>query len=295
MRPPWKLKLAVVLIAGAVTAAVCEEMKLPPLTSVSGNPRLPGKFVWADLVTDDVQKVRPFYKELFGWTFLDYGNYAIASNDERPLCGMFQRPRPADRPDAKPRWFAYMSVKDVSKAQAAVMKAGGRVLAPRRKMPDRGEQAVFADPEGVLFGAVKSMSGDPEDFLADPGDWIWIELLSKDARKAGEFYRAIAGYEVVENAASPRPADYVFTSAGYARAAALTIPADKQEMKPKWLLFVRVKSVSECVAQTEKLGGKALIPPRHELLDGKVAVLTDPAGAEIGVMEWSGNPAKAKD
>ena len=48
-------------------------------------------------------------------------------------------------------------------------KAGGRVLAPPQKMPKRGEQAVFADPEGALFGVVKSSSGDPEDFLAEPG------------------------------------------------------------------------------------------------------------------------------
>src|ERR1700690_853062 len=65
---------------------------LPPLTTVSGNPRLPGKFVWADLVTDDVPAARKFYSGLFGWTFRDLGNYTIAANDERPLCGMLQRP-----------------------------------------------------------------------------------------------------------------------------------------------------------------------------------------------------------
>src|SRR6185436_11280673 len=63
---------------------------LPPVTSVSGNPRLPGKFVWADLVTDDVPAARRFYEELFGWRFLEMGNYSVALNDERPLCGMFQ-------------------------------------------------------------------------------------------------------------------------------------------------------------------------------------------------------------
>jgi hypothetical protein len=33
---------------------------LPPLTTVPGSPRLPGKFVWADLVTDDVAAARKF-------------------------------------------------------------------------------------------------------------------------------------------------------------------------------------------------------------------------------------------
>jgi hypothetical protein len=36
-------------------------------------------------------------------------------------------------------------------------------------MDERGEQAVFADAEGAVFGVIKSSSGDPEDFLAEPG------------------------------------------------------------------------------------------------------------------------------
>jgi predicted enzyme related to lactoylglutathione lyase len=147
--------VAALLLGGwsSVTAAP-PPAQLPPLTSVSGSPRLPGKFVWADLVTDDVPAARRFYARLFGWTFRDVGGYVIAGNDERPLCGMFQRPRPADQ-SAKPRWLGYISVASVEKAQKAVIQAGGTVLAKPQKMPKRGEQAVFADAEGALFGAVK--------------------------------------------------------------------------------------------------------------------------------------------
>jgi predicted enzyme related to lactoylglutathione lyase len=266
--------------------------ELPPLNTVDGSKRLPGKFVWADLVTDDVAAARKFYGRLFGWTFRDAGNYTIACNDERPLAGMFERAHPADRPEAKPRWFGYISVPNVGRAQSTVTNAGGRVLAPPQKMPKRGEQAVFADPEGAVFGVVKSSSGDLPDFLADPGDWIWIELLSRDARKAGEFYRAVAGYEVVANDTSPRPDDYIFVSKGYARAAALTITRDKPQVQPTWLLFVRVKSISDCVAQVEPLGGKVLLAPDAQLFDGKLAVIADPTGAEVGVMEWNDKTLK---
>jgi predicted enzyme related to lactoylglutathione lyase len=154
-------------------------------------------------------------------------------------------------------------------------------------MPKRGEQAVFADPEGALFGVIKSSSGDTPDFLAEPGDWVWIELLSRDARKAGEFYRAVAGYDIIENDTSPRSDDFIFVSKGYARAAALTLPKDKADVQPSWLLFVRVKSVRECVTAVPGLGGKVLLAPTGKLLDGKVAVIADPTGAELGVMEWS--------
>ena len=268
------------------TAGFAKPVPLPPLTTAHTNPRLPGKFVWADLVTDDLQATTKFYAKLFGWRFNNYGGYLIALNDERPLCGMFQRERPKDRV-AEPRWFGYISVQSVEKAQEAVAKAGGRVLAGAKKMPDRGEQAVFADPEGAVFGVIKSSTGDQEDFLADPGDWIWIQLLSHDAAKAAEFYKAVAGYEIVENTRSNRLSDFVLTSEGYARATVRTIPAEKQkDVQPTWLPFVRVKNVAESVALVKQLGGKVRIEPSPELLDGKVAVISDPTGAAIGIMEW---------
>jgi hypothetical protein len=278
--------LAALLWVCCPGGTAADALNLPRLTTISGSPHLPGKFVWADLVTDDVPAARTFYARLFGWTFRDLGNYTIAANDERPLCGMFQRPRPANQPKAKPRWIGYLSVASVERAQRAVTKAGGRVLAAPRKMPERGEQAVFADAEGALFGVVKSSSGDPQDFLADPGDWIYIQLLSGDARNAAEFYREVGGYEIIENTANNRSSDYVLASKGFARATVRSIPTGRQ-VQPNWLLFVRVKNVGESVAQAKELGGKALIEPKAELFGGKVAVIADPTGAAIGLLEWS--------
>jgi uncharacterized protein len=260
---------------------------LPPLSTISGSPRLPGKFVWADLVTDDLPAARAFYAQLFGWSFQDMGGYVIAANEERPLCGMFQRPRPAGQDEARPRWFGYISVASVERAQRAATKGGGRVLAPPKAFPKRGEQAILADPEGALFGVLKSSSGDPPDFLADPGDWIWIQLLSGDGRKAAEFYRGIAGYEIIENTTTNRLSDFVLASEGYARATVRTIPQDQNQVRPTWLLFVRVKSVGESVAQTRRFGGKVLLDAKPDFLDGKVAVIADPTGAALGLLEWS--------
>ena len=282
---------AMALACTVAPVAAPAQPVLPPLTTVSGSPRLPGKFVWADLVTDDVRAASTFYARLFGWTFEDTGGYLIGANEERPLCGMFQRERPKDR-TAEPRWFGYISVSSVARTRDKVTEADGRVLAEPKKMPKRGEQAVFADPEGALFGVVKSSSGDPEDFMADPGDWIWIQLLSRDARKAAEFYRQIAQYQVIENTTSNRLSDYVLASEGYARATVRTISASHPEVKPTWLPFVRVKKVSETVTKSKELGGKVLVEPRAEVFDGKVAVLADPTGAAIGIMEWPEGMAK---
>ena len=35
-----------------------------------------------------------------------------------------------------------------------------------------------------------------------------------------------------------------------------------------------------------ELGGKVIVPPDPAVLDGRIAVITDPAGAPLGLMQW---------
>ncbi len=276
----------VMLLAVCWAGRAAPAPKLPPLTTIEDSPRLPGKFVWADLVTDDVIGARKFYAKLFGWKFQDLGAYSIGYRQEEPICGMFQRERPKDR-SAEPRWFSYISVPSVGKTERAVKQAGGRVLAPAKRMPKRGEQAVFADAEGAVFGVVKSSSGDPPDYLAEPGDWIWIQLLSRDAKKASEFYGSVAGYEAIAVTDGEKQNEFVLTSEGYARATVRTIASNDSSVKPTWLPYIRVNNVQETLTEAKKLGGKVLIQPNPKMLGGKVAVIADPTGAAMGLMEWS--------
>ena len=282
--------LAALFCATPGSSGESSKLRLPPL-STSRSGLLPGKFVWADLVTDDVPAARDFYGRLFGWLCQDLGGYVIAKNQDRPLCGMFQRSRPQDG-KGSPRWIGYLSVPNVSKAAKVVTREGGSVIAAPQKFPDRGQQAVFADAEGAVFGVVRSSSGDPQDFLPEPGDWIWVQLLSRDARKAGEFYRAIAGYDVQENTSSKRTHDFVLIREGYARAAVLTIPEEHNDIRPNWLPFVRVADVMETVAKAKELGGRVLIQPKPDLFEGKLGVIADPTGAAIGILEWSQDEVK---
>ena len=272
---------------GHAQAAAPKLPELPPLTTVSGAKRLPGKFVWADLVTDNLPAAQQFYSAMFDWTFAPVtGAYVIAAHEERPLAGILQHPRPKDRP-AQPRWFGYLSVKDLPAAVIVATNAGARLLAPPEKLPRRGRQAVFADPDGALFGILQSSGGDPADFLAEPGDWIWVQLMTRDARTASEFYSRVGGYRIVENVEPKKLSDYVLTSQGYARATVRTFPESAQDVTPTWLLFVRVAAIGEAVTKAQRLGGRVILEPKPEFLGGRGAVIADPTGAAIGLLEWS--------
>ncbi len=159
---------------------------------------LPGKFVRADLLTNNLAAATAFYGSLFGWEFATHPERAAILADERELGSIFQRDLPPDDV-RKPRWIAYMSVPDVDAAQQVVGAHGGSTLLAPRTMDTLGTLAVFSDAEGAVFGAIHLTAGDPEDYMAQPGEWIWLLLLSRDAEKAGEFYARLAPYELFDD------------------------------------------------------------------------------------------------
>jgi predicted enzyme related to lactoylglutathione lyase len=267
-----RLTLLVLALCLQGAAAVCAQAQLS---------HIPGKFVRADLLTNDLPAVKAFYGGLFGWQFTDHADRAAILADDRELGSIFQRDLPPDDV-RRPRWIAYMSVPDVDAAQQIVNQHGGSTLLAPRDATGLGKLAVFSDAEGAVFGAIRLTDGDPEDYLAEPGEWIWLQLLSRDAARAGEFYARLAPYELYDEGSG----SYLLASDGYARAALKTIPADRTELQPAWLPFVRVANIAEATGRVEQLGGKVLVQPRPELFDGKVAVIADPAGATLGILEW---------
>ncbi|MFC7336250.1 VOC family protein [Haloferula chungangensis] len=272
----FRIALPAVLMA----AACC---LLGPLTAAEPS-YLPGKFVRADLVTDQTDAARDFYRGLFGWKFRGNSDYLVASNRGRPVAGLIKKSRPSSKAKATPRWFAYLSTTDVDRAAKSVKDGGGRVIIPPADLEGRGRQAVLADPEGALFGIIHSSAGDPPDTEAKIGDWVWIQFLSRNSGKAANFYSKVGGYQIRKDAASGH-SDYILSSAGRARATVRSIPSNKSKVQPTWLPFVRVKSIGDSVAKAKQLGGQVVVSPRPELMEGRVAVVADPSGAAIGLME----------
>jgi predicted enzyme related to lactoylglutathione lyase len=271
-----RLRLFVLALCLQSAALVCAQTQ---------GSYIPGKFVRADLLTNDLSAATAFYGDLFGWQFTTHPGHAVVLAGERELGAIFQRELPPDD-TRKPRWIAYMSVPDVAAAQQIVTRSGGGTLLAPRTIADLGTLAVFSDAEGAVFGAIHLTAGDPEDYLAEPGEWIWIELLSRDAVKAGEFYAQLAPYELFDDGPAEGSGSYLLATDGYARAALMTIPAAHPEIQPTWLPFVRVASIAEATGRVAQLGGKVLVSPRPDLFDGKVAVIADPTGAALGILEW---------
>ncbi len=285
------------MLAILLTATFGAAAGLPPISDPPTGEQRPGKFVWADLVTPDVAVARRFYGELFSWSFAELGTgsraYTLAYAAGFPVAGMVQR-APHPEQERQSRWIAFMSVPDVAATAGRVAEQGGAVLIPARRVEGRGDMAILADPDGAPFGVVRSSSGDPDDYLPGFGDWIWALYQSPDASGAAAFYQDIGGYAVVDDDRFEDTPHFMLVAGGYARASLAQIAAGRSGMRPDWLYFLRVRDVAATVARAAALGGRVIVAPQARVLDGRIAVIADPGGAPVGLMEWDESGAEGR-
>jgi predicted enzyme related to lactoylglutathione lyase len=264
---------------------------LPPLNSPGTEEHFVGKFVWADLFTAEPTLAETFYTGLFGWTSRTIERstasgshpYVVLSVGSRPVAGIaWKNLHVSD--EAHGRWVGYVSVPDVAKALGAAASRGGNVVSKLKDLPDRGTQAIFSDSEGATLGLVNSVSGDPGEFLPEPGDWTWAELFTRDPAAASAFYSGVVGYEAIADSRGDQPANTLFVSGGHSRASVRPV-SDRPKAHPAWLLFVRVSDVRETAAKAVSLGGRVIVAPADKPTQFWRAVIADPTGARIGIIE----------
>ncbi len=287
------MSLATVLGALASASVAAD---LPPLQSPPSKDHFPGKFVWADLFTADPLAAQRFYTGLFGWTAQPIERvtpsgthiYIVLSSAERPIAGIALRPEKM-KDQVHGRWVGYVSVPDVPAALAAATTGGGRVLFPDKDLPQRGSQAVFIDSEGAILGLIHSTSGDPGEYRPEPGDWTWAELFSRDPQAAGRFYHGVTGWDVLPDRRLNPAGNFVVVSDGYSRAGLVPVP-DRPKAHPAWLMFVRVQNVKDAAVRAVALGGRVLVAPADEPKEYWRAIVADPTGSPIGLVQLQDAP-----
>lgn len=273
------------LLAGAAVACA-QSVTLPPISPTPSETRHVGKFVWYDLVTQDVGPVKRFYGELLGWTFRDDRTpdprYVTIVHEGRAIGGIVAL-SPEESRKFAPQWLSLMSVPDVAAAIWAAEARGATVSWGPRDVPDRGRMVLLTDPQGALVGLVSSASGDPPDTDPMLGGWLWTEYWADSVDAAVRFYSDIAGYErqEVELMGS---AYTMLRRDGTPRAGVIRI--GYRNVRPQWLPYVRVDDPAALASRVPALGGQVLLTPTAERRVGSVAVVADPSGAAIVLQRW---------
>jgi predicted enzyme related to lactoylglutathione lyase len=268
-------------IATLFSFSACSKVTLPPLASPPTDSHHTGKFVWLDLVTEDVEAAKKFYGGLFGWTFEDLGGdgvYTLIRHEEKPMGGIFYTDQLQDESEA--RWVTYLSVPDVDQATKLVTERGGEVYVKPVNYPNRGRISVVSDPQGAVVALLDSSSGDPDARELEVDEWMWNELWTTDINGAFDFYQELVGYEKEEFGAVEGYAYYLMKRDGRHRAGMVRLPW--KGVEPNWLPYVLVEDPAEIVSKTESLGGKVLLSPKGVAHTGS-AVITDPSGAAFAI------------
>ena len=282
------------MLVSAAGVANAADRYWPPIVDPPTGQYTPGRWVWGDLVTSDVAAAADFYGKVFGWTFETYGGdddrdtYTLALADGLPIGGLVfdQRAMKGDVPSA--RWIGLISVADVGAAAAAVTKGGGKVVVTPTMLGERGETAVFQDPEGALFGVVRSKNGDPADYVGDLNEWVWIDLWTANVDQAAKFYSASRAIGAAARTGRPAqrrtPRFRQLVRAG-------VMQKHDARVSAVWLPYLRVADAKAAADKARAAGGKVL---REPVGVGRaiVAVVADPTGAPVGVAQLLGTEAQ---
>lgn len=279
----------------AAIPAMAGPLVLPAIVEPATQEHHTGKVIFVELVTPDLDAAKKFYGGLFGWTFNDTKNSALeyteASLDGRPVAGLIHKAI-ASGDHKQPAWLTFISSDDVDAETDIALRHGAKALFGPKDIPDRGKEAVFADPQGAVFAILDSASGDPPDVLPEPGEWIWSSLITRDPDTDAGFYQELFDYDIYDLPSDKNAQHLLLASDDYARASVNSLPTKSRHNHPHWLNYVRVNDTEEMAKKVVALGGHVLVKPRVDRHGGKIAVVTDPQGAAFGLIEWSSMDSK---
>ncbi|MEX0326422.1 MAG: hypothetical protein AB3N33_10080 [Puniceicoccaceae bacterium] len=259
-----------------------------------GNPyqRYPGKIIWHDLFTSVPGEMAAFYESIFGWESevqdLDGRKVYLMWSGGYPVAGIIERAK-VDGDSEGGIWIAYASVNSVDSVSSAVIAAGGRILVQKGELPGRGEHGILQDNQGAIFGVLKSSTGDPGEYMPNVGDFFWAQHLSRDAAVAAEFYETVGTYKINKDKRFAGPQLFLLSSGGFARAGISPLADEAPTDKADWIHFIRVESIEDTLGKLSGTGAKVLLPPNEDILEGRLAILSDPAGALVGIMQAASN------
>jgi len=259
-----------------------ETQSLSSITETPTGKHYTGKFVWHDLLTDDVSKAKQFYAGLFDWTFEDKGGYVTIYHQGKAIGGIMHVAHTSDK-STEAVWLSSLSVENVDSAIAEVKSKKGTVLKGPIDMPQRGRGVLVSDAQGAQIVLLRAKGGDPLDTTPQMGDWLWNELWTSNPNESELLYRALGKYDAVSKIGEY----HILKHKGKLRAGIRDV--SKEDVKSRWVSVVRVADLQKSMVKAESLGGQVLMKPHKEIANGNVVMIADNTGALLLLQRWSGS------
>ncbi|RLA04310.1 MAG: VOC family protein [Gammaproteobacteria bacterium] len=245
-----------------------------------------GKFVWADLYSNDIASSIDFYTKTFGWSVIKIGDkndvYYLFMSDDKAVAGVIDRP--AEQEGAvEALWIGSIGVQNIQQVVDSAKSEGSTVLMNPSNFDLFGTRAVIADPRGSIFSLldIGSINPDNKKHLSDR--WGWAQLFSINPKKASGFYYSVFDYKINKGEPPRMKSIYILYSHDTAQAGIAKLPSN-YEQRDHWINFIEVDNVKDTITKATENGAK-LISDLKE--DQRLAVIVDPNGAFLGLKSKS--------
>ncbi len=224
-----------------------------------------GYFLWHELMTTDPDGAKAFYPAVTDWSLTPGGipdlEYDMWTTARGPVGGCMLLPVEARSMGAGSHWIPYMGTTDIASTAARAGELGARTFVPVTDIPDIGQFAVLADPQGAMFALYQP--GVPSDEEARPqvGDFSWHELMTTDAPAALAFYGDLFGWtETGAHDMGPMGIYHLFGGDGHTFGGMLSRTADMPG-ESAWLCYVRTDNAQAAAAAVTNAGGMVMNGP----------------------------------
>jgi uncharacterized protein len=124
-----------------------------------------------------------------------------------------------------------------------------------------------------------------------PGEFSWVDLATTDVDAAKVFYEDLLGVEVEDAPGDPaETGGYGFLMREGKMVAGIG-PVQSDEGHSAWASYIKVEDADETAERAKSAGGSVFFGPTDLPNDsGRVAMLRDPEGAFIGVVQQKRHP-----
>jgi len=124
-----------------------------------------------------------------------------------------------------------------------------------------------------------------------PGTFCWTDLATTDPDAAKDFYARLFGWTYTDRPGGVAETYVEAAVDGDAVAGLYLQPAQQREgdVPPFWFSYVSVESAERAAERAADLGGSVHAEPADVLEAGRLAIVTDPTGAMVGLWEPKGS------
>lgn len=185
--------------------------------------------------------------------------------------------------------FSWVEWPDKATRDAAMAQMDERMKTDDRMNPEKNPMPF--DGARMIYGGFTPVVTLEQAASNKPGDYIWYELLTSNADAAQAFYGNVLGWRFSDSGQTGM--DYrIITVGSEGIGGLMEISAEMAQhgARPTWLGYITVKNADETAAETERRGGRILMPPMDIPNVGRIAMLADPQGAPFYVIKpgWQG-------